>query len=121
MHIEEIEWIDKEEKEAIIKVASETECLKCFSCPCSYRIGDILTEPLECLDVDEIWLCDTQENMIEKMEGTFKYKLKGKIRDLHNGIIEVRGFDLHIDEDRIPKDMINGMYIQFVVERIDIW
>lgn len=113
--------MDKDGKEVIIKVVSENECLECFSCPCSHSIGDILNAPLECLDVDNIMLCDKQGNIIEKMDGTFKYKLKGKLKDIQNGIIEVSGFDLHIDEDRIPRDMVNGMYIQFVISRIDIW
>lgn len=121
MYIEEIEWLDKAEREAILKVVSEKECLMCFSCPCSYNIGEVLTEPLECLDADIIVTCATQEDRIEKMEGGFKYKLKGKLKDIQGGIIEVCGFDLHIDKERIPQDMKNGMYIQFVTSRIDIW
>ena len=38
----------------------------CFSCP--YNIGDVLTEPLECLDTDYIVLCETKENSIEKVD-----------------------------------------------------
>jgi hypothetical protein len=30
-------------------------------------------------------------------------------------------FDLHIDENEIPKDMLNGMCIYFEVSTIDIW
>lgn len=82
MHIEEIEWLDKAEKEAILKVVSERKCLMCFSCPCFYNIGEVLTEPLECLDTDNIVVCATQENSIEKMEGVFKYKLKGKLKNV---------------------------------------
>lgn len=40
---------------------------------------------------------------------------------MQKGIVEVKGFKLHIDEDKIPKDMSNGIYIQFEVSRIDIW
>lgn len=76
MYIKEIEWLDKEGKEAILKVVNDTKSLMCFSCPSSYNIGDVLTEPLECLDTDDIVLCETK-NSIEKMEGAFKYKLKG--------------------------------------------
>ena len=121
MYIEKIEWLDKEEKEAILKVVDGMESLVCFSCPCSYNIGDVLTEPLECLDTNDIVLCETQENSIEKMKESFKYKLKGKLKDIQNGIIEVYGFILHIDEEKIPGDIANGMYVQFVAPRIDIW
>lgn len=121
MYIEGIEWVDKEGKEAILKVVKDARSLMCFSCPCSYNIGDVLTDPLECLDADDIVLCETGENSIEKLEGAFKYKLKGKLKDIQNGIIEVYGFDIHIDEEKIPGDMANGMYVQFVASRIDIW
>ena len=30
-------------------------------------------------------------------------------------------FDLHIDENETPKDMLNGMCIHFEVSTIDIW
>lgn len=121
MYIKEIKWMDKEGKEAILKVVNGAKALICFSCPCFYNIGDVLNEPLECLDTDDIVLCETEENSIEKIEGTFKYKLKGKLKDIQNGIVEVFGFDIHIDEEKIPSDIANGMYVQFVASRIDIW
>lgn len=121
MRIKEIKWLDKEGKEAILKVVSEKECLMCFSCPCSHNIGDVLSRPLECLDTDDIVLCDTKENSIEKTKGVFEYKLKGKLMNMQEGIVEVCGFDLHIDEEKIPRDIANGMYIQFLTSRIDIW
>ena len=51
----------------------------------------------------------------------FKYKLRGELKNMEKGIVEVKGFALHIDEDKIPKDVSNGMCIQFEVSRIDIW
>lgn len=121
MYIEEIDWLDLGQEEATLKVVSASDSLICFSCPCSYNVGDILAEPLECLDTDSIILCETKENIIEKMEGEFKYKLRGELKDIRNGIVEVKGFKLHIDEEKIPKDISNGMCIQFEVSRIDIW
>lgn len=75
----------------------------------------------ECLNTDNIILCETKDNIIEKMEGKFKYKLRGELIDRQKGIVEVKGFHLHIDEDKIPKDISNGMCIQSEVSRIDIW
>ena len=121
MHIEEINWLDIGEEEAVLKVVSDADCLICFSCPCSYNVGDVLVEPLECLDTENIILCERTENIIEKMEGEFKYKLRGELKNMEKGIVEVKGFALHIDEDKIPKDVSNGMCIQFEVSRIDIW
>lgn len=121
MHIEKIDWIDTGEKEAVLKVISDEDYLVCFSCPCSYGVGDTVIEPLECLDTNNIVICGKKENVIEKMEGKFKYKLRGKLKNMQKGIVEVKGFNLHIDEEKIPKDISNGMCIQFEVSRIDIW
>ena len=66
-------------------------------------------------------MCETEDNVIEKVNGEFKYKLRGELIDMQNGIVKVKGFNLHIDEEKIPKDMSNGMCIQFEVSRIDIW
>ena len=78
MRIKEINWLDIGGEEAVLKVVSDTDCLVCFSCPCSCDVGDVLGEPLECLDTDNIILCETKDNIIEKMEGEFKYKLRGR-------------------------------------------
>lgn len=121
MRIEEIKWLDKGEKEAVLKVVSDENCLMCFSCPCVYNVGDILAAPLECLSTDNIIMCEAKESAIEKMDDEFKYKLIGELKNIQNGIVEVKGFNLHIDEEKIPKDMSNGVYIQFEVSRIDIW
>ena len=69
----------------------------------------------------KIGTTERTENIIEKMEGEFKYKSRGELKNMEKGIVEVKGFALHIDEDKIPKDVSNGMCIQFEVSRIDIW
>ena len=52
MRIKEINWLDIGGEEAVLKVVSDTDCLVCFSCPCSCDVGDVLGEPLECLDTE---------------------------------------------------------------------
>lgn len=121
MQIESIEWLDTEEKEAILRIVNDKGSFICFSQLCPYDIGDRITVPLECLDEDEIMVCETEEYGIEKMTGAFDYKLQGRMKDVKNGVVEVCGFDLHIEEEKIPKDVTDGMYISFVTSRIDVW
>lgn len=89
MYIKRIEWLDKEGKEAIIEVAKGKESLICFSCPCLYNLSDVLYESLECLDSNNIVLCNTKKCGIKKLEGAFKYKLAGQIKDKKRGRIDV--------------------------------
>lgn len=121
MHIKQIEWLDKEGKEAIVEIAKGMKSMICFSCPCLYNLGDVLLEPLKCLDTRNVILCDTKEYDIKKLEGAFEYKLKGRVKDKKNGIIDVQGFNIHIDEKQIPNDIVDEMYIEFETTRIDMW
>lgn len=120
MKIENIEWLDIDEKEAVITVSNNYNKLICFSCPCDYQIGDELTEQLECLDTKAVAVCDKCDS-ITKLESVFGYKLQGRIIDAENGIVAVDGFVIHIDEKEIPGDVNAGMYIQFDTSRVDVW
>ncbi len=121
MIIYDIKWLDEDSKEAILRVEDNNKCLICFSQPCLHKIGDHLEEPLECLDSYDIITTDLLDNNIIKLNDEFSYKLKGEIVDIKKGIVKVETFLLHIDEDMIPKDMVNNQIIQFTVSRIDVW
>lgn len=121
MYIKEIKWLDQESKEAMLTVASDGHSLTCFSHPCSYKIGDVLTEPLECLDTDDVILCEKPEEDIEKLGKIFNYRICGRIKSKDESILEVYGFNLHLDKNKIPNDINEGAYIQFLSSRIDIW
>ena len=43
------------------------------------------------------------------------------MKNIEKGIISVYGFDIHIDQEKIPVDIENGMYVECIVPRIDIW
>lgn len=121
MYIKEIEWLDEESKEAILTVVSDGHSLTCFSHPCGYNIGDVLTEPLECLDTDDVILCEKPEEDIEKLGKIFNYRIRGRIKSKDEFILEVYGFNLHLDKNKISNDINEGAYIQFLSSRIDIW
>lgn len=121
MYVKKIDWMDEVSKEAIVEVAEGMERLVCFSCPCLYKLNDMLREPLECLDTKGIVSCSTAESDIKKLEKTFCYKLTGRVKDKNKGLIDVYGFIIHINEQEIPNDIENGMYIEFTTSRIDLW
>lgn len=80
-----------------------------------------LNDPLQCLDSHDIISYDKEQSKIEKVNESFEYKLAGQVINVENGIVEVYGFNLCIDKNKIPKDIVNGNYIQFVTSRIDVW
>ncbi|MBQ7972500.1 MAG: hypothetical protein IJ291_03495, partial [Lachnospiraceae bacterium] len=89
MYIKEIEWLDEESKEAILNVVSDGHSMICFSHPCVYDIGDTLSDPLECLDINDVILCESQEEDIEKIGKTFNYRIRGRITSKADTILEV--------------------------------
>lgn len=120
MNIESIKWIDQNAKEAIVTVGSSYDKILCYSYPCDYQIGDKIVEQLECLDTKAVIVCD-RSYKITKLESAFGYELQGRIIDIENGIVDVDGLIIHIDENEIPGDINTGMYIQFETSRVDIW
>ena len=48
-------------------------------------------------------------------------KLKGQVKDKSKGLIDVYGFIIHINEQGIPNDIENGMFVEFITSRIDLW
>ena len=120
MYIKRIEWLDEENKEAILEVFNNNKTLICFSHPCNYNLNDEIKEPLHCLDSYDIVYCEDKQIRIEKINEPFEYKLLGKVVNVEEGIIKIDDFILCIDSNRIPKDIMNGDYIQFITSRIDV-
>lgn len=121
MFIQKITWLDHSCLEAELVVSDGSYCLLCFSCPCEYAVGDELRGPLECLDAQDI--CVAEENVFNVVKGPFPYSytLCGRICDISKGIVCVGKLKLHIEQNRIPKDIRSGQYVWFSTSRIDIY
>ncbi|MCR5823427.1 MAG: hypothetical protein K6G60_03250 [Lachnospiraceae bacterium] len=120
MYIKSINWLDESAKEAVLHVSNGEECIECFSCPCPYKIDETVGK-LECLDEIDLHSTDSEDESIEKAEGAFRYRIRGKIKDLQSGFVEAKGFRFHVNENGIPKDLRNGMNVEFIATRIDLW
>ena len=121
MYIKSIEWRDKDAREAILTVSDGIQELVCFCHPCFYHINDTVSEPLKCLDVKDIIVSRANIYDIKSKTGTLNYKLMGELINAQAGLIKVYSFYLHIDEKKLPKDLIDGNHVQFTVSRIDVW
>ena len=121
MFIKCINWLDESAKEAVLQVSNGEECIECFSCPCPYKIDETVTGNLECLDVFDFCSSDSDEESIAKCEGAFRYLIRGEIDNLQSGVVKAKDFYFHVNENRIPKDLQNGMKVEFITTRIDVW
>ena len=110
MYVKKIDWLDEVSKEAIVEVAEGIERLVCFSCPCLYKLNDMLREPLECLDTQDIVSCSTVGSDIKKLPEKQSYKIVLADKGLENWkhvepndfIISLRSFQGGLEISYIP-------------------
>ena len=110
MYVKKIDWLDEVSKEGIVEVAEGIERLVCFSCPCLYKLNDMLREPLECLDTQDIVSCSTVGSDIKKLHEKQSYKIVLADKGLENWkhvepndfIISLRSFQGGLEISYIP-------------------
>lgn len=119
MRIIEIDEYNEAAHEALVKVTDGIYTVECFSQPCTLEMRKEWVAPLECLNVYEIY-ADNSEEKLSKV-GFFEYEIVGKLVNRNKGIVTVGNLYFHIDATLIPKDINEGQYIFFVVDRIDIY
>mgnify|MGYP003424832488 CR=1 FL=1 len=119
MYIKKIEWLNQEIKEAVVTISNDKIELKCFSHPFNMKKSDKITEIIECLSVNNIYISYRKEYYIEYYDGNLTYRLCGKLIDKKNGIMQFEDIKLYIGE-YIPGDIQNDDYIIVTISRLDI-
>ena len=123
MFVKSIHWMDKEDKEAEVIVSDGKNEILCFSHPFSGAIGDILVNPLECMDAEEIQILDDENFNIEKIDPNdyFEYKIGGKLISADKKLVLVGDLLLSLEGCDIPKDLKNNNFVTFITSRINIF
>ena len=123
MFIKHIDWLDKEAREAAVLLSDGIIVILCFSHPFSGVVGDKLTEPIHCLDAENITVADNHKAYVKRKNslGYFGYSVCGKFIDRKNQIVLLGNATLSLGNVYIPNDISEGSYITFDVGRLDIW
>ena len=119
MKIVEINEYNIAAHEASVKVTDGIYTVECFSQPCMLKIGMEWVDPLECLNVYDIYVDDSGVRLSKV--GLFEYEIVGKLIDCNKGLVTVGNLCFHIDAKLIPKDIHEGQHLYFIVDRIDIY
>ena len=107
-------------EEADVYVSDGNILLKCFSHPCKLKLGDVLSSPLKCLDIENIMLAEPSENEVA-IKGSYEYNYHIIGKYMGKGIIRVSYIDIFVDEYLIPKDIQRNSLICFDIDRFDIY
>lgn len=118
MFIKEIKDYYKAGAEADIIVSDDELEILCYAQPFSgkYNVDFVLCP----LDYSDIMTATKNEYSIEKLEtGFYDYFLRGKLINLEKGLVQIGGIIIK-GIRYLPKDIREGEYIEFSVERMDL-
>ena len=119
MKVKQINWIDKESKEAEVLLSNGIYDLICFAHPFLNSIGEKLTSILVSFE-DKIFVSQKKNFLIEKNgSDNFSYFIRGKVIDAKNNIVEIG--DIKIELTELPSDLDNNDFVEGVIERIDLY
>lgn len=107
-------------EEADVEVTDGNFSVICFCHPCELQGGQELTMPIHTLDATHIMRISQETYSVDKLHEPFSYHLIGQLIDRANGIVAIGG--LLIDAGiNIPKDILQGEFIEFRCDRLDIY
>lgn len=119
--ISKITMISESSLEAEVLVTDGFIELVCFSQPCDFVVNKILTEPVYCFNNKNVVRFLSEKCHIEKLKESLAYNIFGKLIDKKNYLVKVGEIVLQLEEDSIPKDILENEYVSFYCQRIDIY
>jgi hypothetical protein len=118
MIVHSIEWLSQDAQEAVVTIVDGNVELVCFSQPFRTALGSKLTERIHGFDASEVMRARTSMALYEKT-GMWSYFLRGQY--MGNGAVLIETVSVYINEALIPKDIINGEFVEFFVSRLDLY
>ncbi|MBY0185056.1 hypothetical protein ACIGEH_02720 [Bacillus altitudinis] len=121
MKVKRVNWISQEALEAEVVVTDGEFDISCFAQPFKQLGEDEFIETIFCLNVQNIVKVDQRDYHIEKSVGHFSYCLVGECIDKHDGKVQLGNLLFELDNRLIAGDIIDGDFISFCCERLDIY
>ena len=117
VHIKCIEYMDKEYKEAIVEISNEEISIIAFSCPYNpdSKKGSVT---LYGFMTENIVLEDAFQLPVKTDSGFFSYHITAEVVDTAACLVRI-GTIYIILSTSLPRDIPNGAYISFDVQRLD--
>ena len=120
MFVKKVLFFDKNSREAAVLVSDGKYDLMCYLFPAESASVSI------CCDVGifgvlcgEIVRSDRTSFFVRKMPQYFSYFLTAQVIESEKKVVRIGNIIINIDSP-IPKDIINGEYIDFFVSRLDL-
>ena len=119
--IKNITMISESSLEAEVLITDGVNELVCFSQPCNLILKQIITEPVYCFNNKNVVRANNYDWNIKKNKDGLSYNIIGKLIDKKNNLVNVGKIVIQLEDGSIPKDILEGEYISFYCQRIDIY
>ncbi len=118
MYIKQIKDFDQYSNEADIIVTDGQYELMCYCHPADVYDSKAKVSEIIALFAQDIIRIDSEDSKIIKLKDYYSYQLQGKIVNKNVPIVCIGELTIKLDTST-PKDLKEGEYIQFNVERLD--
>lgn len=117
MYVKEISWIDKGIHEANFIVSDGDNDVLCFAQPFFLQVGDTVNA-LHSIDAQDVVRSENRPGTELKNE----YKIIfGKLKNQNYRLVQIGQLFIIIDDDCIPKDIVEGNYISLMTSRLRLF
>ena len=118
MYIRDVQYF--KDREAEVNVSDGRYTVLCYGYPCDMVAVNQRVEEIDAFECENVMRSDETEYAIKKLPEYFAYQLVAKVVDNQKGIVRIGGLIINLFENAIPKDIMNGEYIEFSVRRLDL-
>lgn len=121
LKIKNINMISESALEAEVSITDGVNELICFSQPCNLAVNQVITEPVYCFNNRNVIKSDNEKFYIEKQKEELSYNIIAKLIAKKNNLAKVGEIVLQLEDGTIPIDILEGEYISFYCQKIDIY
>lgn len=121
MFAKSVSWIDEESLEAEVTVSDNHIDVLCFSQPFKKSIGEILSEPIYCLNLENVFLSEEKNSYIKKNNSSFGYSIRGELINKEEQLVRLGDIILCLEDGYIPNDIAVHHFIEFDVSRLNLY
>lgn len=121
MKIIKINWLSKDALEAKLTLSDGLFIIIGFAQPFTGKLSETLKQPIIILNPTELKKIEKQSYSFSNKGNFWGYQIDGKLINKVKGIIRVGNFELELDTPAlIPQDIMEGDFITFFGERLDV-
>lgn len=118
MHIEEIIYFNKSDREAELCISDGVYSVICYACPVNAVVVNQEVDAIYGFECTNVVRATEQNYRINKLPAYFAYEVTAEVISKYDSIVKVGNLRIYLDAP-LPNDVATGEYVSFSVLRFD--